>query len=177
MPNPIDLTGRSFNRLTVVRFVGSRVDVGGHPRRMYLVRCECGVEKELAGIAISSGGVKSCGCLKVEVQKYGSLRHGHARAGQYTTEYKTWASMNRRCHTPGASGYVKYGAKGTRVCDAWRESFETFYRDLGPKPTPKPSLDRIDPFGHYEPGNVRWATPVEQANNKRRHHPAPAVSS
>jgi len=171
MPTAIDLTGRKFNRLTVLRFIGSRLSPDGHPRRMYVVRCDCGVEKELMGIVISSGGAKSCGCLKHDGSH--SVTHGQTRGG-WTAEYRAWQSMIRRCHTPGASTYVKYGAKGTRVCDEWRESFEAFFKYMGPKPTPKHSLDRINPYGHYEPGNVRWATPVEQANNQRRHHPPPS---
>ncbi len=67
---------------------------------------------------------------------------------------------------------MKYGAKGTRVCDEWRAAYEPFLAHVGRKPTPTHSLDRIDPWGHYEPGNVRWATPTEQASNQRRHHPA-----
>ena len=168
MPSAIDLTGRKFHYLTVLRFTGLRRDGGGHSRRMYLVLCVCGVEKELPGIYIASGNTKSCGCKKNDPER--CVTHGETRGG-WTSEYRAWQSMISRCHRTGSSGFLKYGAKGTRVCDEWRTSYEAFLSHVGRKPTPDHSLDRIDPYGHYEPGNVRWATPIEQMNNQRRHHP------
>lgn len=82
-------------------------------------------------------------------------------------EYRIWNHMKLRCHSPTNRGYYKYGAKGVTVCQRWRDSFEAFYADVGPRPSPWHSIDRIDPTGNYEPGNVRWALPVTQANNKR----------
>lgn len=75
--------------------------------------------------------------------------------------------MITRCYCRGAHNFHLYGGRGIRVCDGWRHDFAAFLADVGPKPGSKHSLDRIDPDGHYEPGNVRWATPIEQSRNRR----------
>ena len=83
-------------------------------------------------------------------------------------EYRSWGSMIQRCTNPRNSAYGWYGGRGIKVCDAWRESFLAFLGDVGPRPSPKHSIDRIDNDGNYEPGNVRWATKIEQAQNTHR---------
>lgn len=75
--------------------------------------------------------------------------------------------MLDRCHSPNSASYADYGARGIRVCDRWRESFAAFLEDLGGEIPRGLSLDRIDPTGNYEPGNVRLATAIQQARNKR----------
>lgn len=82
-------------------------------------------------------------------------------------EWEAWVNMKNRCHRPTTSNYERYGGRGIRVCEEWRKSFMPFYQHVGDRPTPYHSIDRIDNNGHYEPGNVRWATVEEQVSNKR----------
>jgi hypothetical protein len=82
-------------------------------------------------------------------------------------EYVTWAGMKQRCLNPHCADYKRYGGRGIGICERWRNSFENFFTDMGPKPSPKYSIDRIDNDGNYEPGNCRWATSGEQQTNKR----------
>lgn len=84
------------------------------------------------------------------------------------TLYRTFIDMHRRCYNPNRIAYKNYGAKGVIVCESWH-SFENFIKDLGPKPTPKHTLDRIDPKGNYEPSNCRWITKSENSKNKNNH--------
>ncbi len=91
------------------------------------------------------------------------IEHGQSR----TPEYQVWLSMVRRCEEIGRRDYARYGGRGIRVCPRWRESFPVFLSDLGARPSPTHSIDRIDPDGNYEPSNVRWATDAEQRRNKR----------
>lgn len=99
------------------------------------------------------------------------VRRG-ALAKKFPHELGIWNAMLFRCYKPTAANYRDYGGRGIRVCMEWRHSFAAFMRDLGPRPSPRHSLDRIDVDGHYEPGNVRWALPAVQAHNQR---PRPKV--
>jgi len=84
--------------------------------------------------------------------------------------YVIWVGMIQRCTNQRSTTYRNYGGRGIRVCPEWLSSLEAFAQHMGPRPSPKHSIDRIDVNGHYEPGNVRWATPQEQQRNRRDNH-------
>lgn len=83
-----------------------------------------------------------------------------------TAEYRAWIMLRQRCHNPRARKFPDYGGRGIRVCERWMD-FAAFLADMGPKPSPAHSIDRVNNDGNYEPGNCRWATPKEQSNNRR----------
>jgi hypothetical protein len=99
----------------------------------------------------------------------GKLVHGHKRRGATSLEYKTWLGMKRRCNDVRFKDYAKYGARGIKVAQVWDESFEAFLSDMGPRPSPKHQIDRIDSSRGYEPGNCRWVTPFEQGSEHRNN--------
>lgn len=165
--NFVDLTGRVFGRLRVVSFADS---VGARVRWSCLCDPEhggCGVVCVALGYLLKNGTTRSCGCLRREVAAQRKLVHGAARRGNSTPEFKTWQGMIQRCEQSSADSFPLYGGRGIRVCDEWRHDFAAFFTHVGPRPSPKHSIDRINSDGHYEPGNVRWATLLEQMRNKR----------
>ena len=132
-----------------------------------MVKCECGRTSTALASKLVNGRQKSCGCYRKELLEAGNLKHGFASRNKPSPEYKTWVSMLGRCHNAKDRAYRNYGARGIKVCDAWRASFENFIRDMGRRPSKDLTLDRIDNDGNYEPGNVRWATRQAQSRNRR----------
>lgn len=152
--------GQRFARLVVLGSASPTKD--RNPR--VKCRCDCGRETIARIDYIKTGHTKSCGCQRmIVVSRIDNTRHGLSK----TREHRAWVNMNFRCTNSSCRGFENYGGRGIRVCTEWRESFEAFFRDMGPRPSAKHSLDRIDNDGNYEPGNVRWALSRQQNSNKR----------
>lgn len=157
MPKRLDLTGQVFGRLTAIRRIEK-----SEPSK-WLCQCQCGAIKEVQVSKLTLKKTQSCGCLHKELLSAMSSKHKMSNS----SEYRIWAGMKRRCHSPVCHKYEHYGGRGITVCDRWLNSFERFYEDMGPRPSPRHSIDRIDVNGHYEPRNCRWATTTEQRRNTR----------
>jgi hypothetical protein len=130
-----------------------------------LCRCECGTEKRRQAYSIKRGLSGSCGCLKSELTAKRNGSHGLSAH----PDYGIWLNMVRRCTNPKDAGWADYGGRGIRVCDRWLEDggVANFIADMGPRPTPSHSLDRLNNDGDYEPANCAWTTKGEQSRNTR----------
>lgn len=155
-----DLTGQTFNRLTAIRWVSRE---NGH--QQWLWQCECGESTFALAIHVKRGHTKSCGCYRRRWGKKYVRTHKAKVSGQ--PEYETWGGLKQRCYNSKNQGYANYGGRGILICERWLDSFENFLADMGKRPTPKHSIERINNDGHYEPSNCRWATMKEQNRNKR----------
>lgn len=160
------LIGTVFNRLTVIKDAPKK-----NGRRRLICRCACGNTKEYDASNVTGGSSRSCGCLRNSlIASVGKSNAKHGQSTNATPEYRAWNSMIQRCHTPTHKQFYHYGGRGITVCDRWRNDFSAFFEDVGKRPDQTHSLDRIDNNRGYEPGNVRWATPTQQNNNRRSNH-------
>lgn len=165
-----DLSGQTFNKLTVVRIVG---EFNGSAT---LWDCICNCKDKNATMATTNqlmhNNKKSCGCLKVSYTGVPSSKNK-----KKTPEHNAWSGMKKRCFSTTSNCYERYGGRGITMCNRWRYSFPSFHEDVGLRPSPSHSIDRIENNGHYSCGkceqciangwtmNVRWATRAEQMRN------------
>ncbi len=152
----VNIQNQKFGRLTADFPCGRR-----RGQVVWSCHCDCGTENvEVPSNKLRSGRKQSCGCLWREAITTHGCTDSH--------EYNSWGCMIQRCTNPNNDEYHNYGGRGITVCQRWRDSFEVFLADMGPRPTPKHSIDRFpNANGNYEPGNCRWATQKEQMNNAR----------
>ena len=162
MSKAIDLTGQTFSQLTVI----CRAENDKRRGARWKCRCACGGFATIRAYNLRSGKTKSCGCMGRERLIERNFVHG--RTG--SPEYATWKSIIKRCTNPNDISFKNYGERGIKVCEEWMNDFMAFFNYIGPKPTQKHSIERINNNRNYQPGNVKWATQKQQCNNKRNNH-------
>lgn len=148
--------GDKHERLEIIAVLPSNV----HGQRRFLCKCICGERVKLS--SVGWGKTRSCGCLRREVAAAKATKDGRSAHPLYGV----WKMMIQRCHTPTNKDYEDYGGRGIRVCDRWRNDFQAFADDMGPRPDGM-TVERVNRDGNYEPSNCEWATWSAQAFNRR----------
>ena len=159
-----DLTNVVFGKLTAL----SRCPEKSSDNRVqWYCKCSCGNCEiiTVTGKSLVSGNTKSCGCQRWITMQSTNRTHGMS----HLLEYRVWKAIKERCYYPKHVSYSNYGGRGITVCDEWKDSFETFYKDMGPRPSLRHSIERRKVDESYSKDNCFWATPIEQANNTRKN--------
>lgn len=156
-----NLNGKRFDRWTVIGYAYKK-----GRRHFWLCRCDCGTLKYVEHGSLRDGQSGSCGCRRGDANIARST-HGESGRGKMSPEYRAYHKAKQRCENPSDAAYRHYGGRGIRFLFA---SVDKFIEQIGRRPTPKHTLDRIDNDGNYEPGNVRWATMKQQCRNRRSSH-------
>lgn len=160
---PKEMIGLRFGRLVVLRQNGKMYG----DQYAWLCQCDCGEKTTVCGHSLRAKRSTSCGCLSREVASARSLKHGATVGGVWALEYRSYQKMKERCLNSNHKHYSNYGGRGVIICQRWLDGFDNFLSDMGSKPTPSHTLDRINTYGNYEPENCRWATRKEQNQNSR----------
>lgn len=161
------MIGQKFNRLTVVK-EEEKLRYKTSTVRRFLCRCECGNEKIIIGAHLRNGKIQSCGCYNIEVASKRMIEQSTIHNNYNHPLWATYYNMKRRCYNEKRKDYPLYGGRGIKVEDVWQgeEGFNNFIQHMGLKPSVEYSIDRINVNGNYGPGNCKWSTPKEQANNR-----------
>ena len=166
MSKLIDLTGQRFGRLTVVCRGKTKSRKQNGTLVYWLCKCDCGNEIEISGADIRRGKSQSCGCYQSEMSRQANTTHGESDSKLYNR----WERIKQRCLNPNYKEFYLYGGRGITICEEWKNDFACFQRwCFNNGYSPDLEIDRIDSDGGYSPDNCRFATPLQNSNNKRNN--------